>query len=154
MNTDLTDTVARIVERAGREQGIEPVEVQFRGGGNQRLLRIFIDKPQGVTHSDCEMISHYVGTVLDAENLVPGGSYTLEVSSPGAERKLSRPRDFARFVGHKVKIVTREPVSERKLWEGTLSSFENDMLAVQPPSGDLVRIRLDQVDRANLKLDW
>ena len=74
-------------------------------------MLIFIDKPEGVTHADCEMISQNVGTILDVEDVIPGAHYTLEVSSPGVERKLTKPRDFERFVGKKVKVALREPIA-------------------------------------------
>lgn len=152
---EIIEKVTRIVERAGQEGAIEPVEVVWTGSGQHRLLRIFIDKPGGVTHGDCEMISHYVGTVLDAEGAIPGAAYTLEVSSPGVERKLSKPRDFERHAGQKVKIVLREPIGGRTVWEGTLAAFTPaGEITLAPPSGDPVQFRLDQVSRANLKFEW
>jgi len=154
--TELIEKVTAIVERAGRDDGIEAVEVQFLGGGRNRLLRIFIDKPQGVTHQDCEMISQYVGTVLDVEDAVPGGSYTLEVSSPGIERKLARPADYERFAGKLAKIILRQPLEgdTRKFWEGRLAGFSEGMITLEPVKGDPVRIPLERVDRANLKFEW
>src|SRR3982074_1505499 len=101
--------ITDIAVRVGASEGIEIVDVQLLGGGGARLLRIYIDKPAGVTHADCEFISNQVGTILDIEDVVPGAKYTLEVSSPGLERKLSTPRDFERFVGQKAKVVLREP---------------------------------------------
>jgi len=98
---EVTAKVLEIAERVGASEGLEIVEVQLLGGGGARLLRIFIDKPEGVTHADCEMISQNVGTILDIEDVIPGAHYTLEVSSPGVERKLTKPRDFERFVGKK-----------------------------------------------------
>jgi ribosome maturation factor RimP len=154
MSTGIVEKVAQIVERAGRADGIEPVEIQWLGSGKSRLLRIFIDKPDGVTHGDCERISEYVGTVLDIEDVVPGGRYTLEVSSPGLERKLSRAKDYERFVGRKVKLVLRQPLEERKLWEGTLAGFSEGVITLDPAKGPPVRIALEQVDRANLKFEW
>src|SRR5215472_721431 len=118
--------VAEITDRVGRAEGIEVVDVELLGGGGARLLRIYIDKidhPGGVTHGDCEFISQHVGTVLDIEDVVPGGAYTLEVSSPGVERKLTKPRDFERFAGRRAKIVLREPVENQKRWEGILAGF-------------------------------
>lgn len=154
------DKVTEIVDRAGRADGIESVETQWLGGGGRsghRVLRIFIDKPAGVTHGDCEMISQYVSTVVDAEDLIPGGPYTLEVSSPGVERKLTRPRDFERFQGQKVKIVLRQPLTpgdQRTFWEGTLSGFNGEAITLAPAGGEPVSIPLAQVDRANLKFEW
>lgn len=155
MSAALIEKVTEIVERAGRQDGIEAVEVQWLGSGKNRVLRIFIDKPSGISHQDCEMISRYVGTVLDAEDAVPGGRYTLEVSSPGVERKLTRPRDFERAIGQKVKIVLREPKAGRMFWEGTLTAYsEKDGATVQPASGEPVTFQLGEVNRANLKFDW
>src|ERR1035438_10870340 len=106
----VTAKIEEIAQRVAESEGLEIVEVEVKGGGNQRFVRISIDKPAGVTHADCELISQHVGTILDVENVVPGGHYTLEVSSPGVERKLNHPRDFERFSGHKVKVVLRAAV--------------------------------------------
>jgi ribosome maturation factor RimP len=84
------ERVREIVERVASSGGLEVVDVEFRGGGKSRMLRITIDKPAGVTHEDCANVSREVGTILDVEDAVPG-SYLLEVSSPGLDRKLSRP---------------------------------------------------------------
>jgi ribosome maturation factor RimP len=154
MKTEIIEKVTEIVERAGRKSGIEAVEVELKGSGNSRVLRIFIDKPEGVTHADCEHISTYVGTVLDVEEVIPDGRYTLEVSSPGVERKLSRPRDFERFAGQKAKLVLTEPIADRKVWEGKLAGFSDGLITVEPAQGEPVKIPLTQVARANLKFDW
>src|SRR5689334_17989100 len=102
---------------------MEEIEVEVKGGGPQRLVRISIDKPEGVTHGDCELVSQQVGAILDVEDVVPGGRYTLEVSSPGVERKLLKPQDFTRFQGKKAKVTLREPVEGRRNWEGVLAGF-------------------------------
>ena len=154
MKSEIVDKVTEIVERAGRNEGIEAVEVELKGAGSARVLRIFIDKPAGVTHADCRNISEYVGTVLDMEDVIPGGRYTLEVSSPGVERKLSRPRDFERFAGQKAKLVLSEPIEGRKVWEGTLAGFADGVINLEPAPGESIPIPLTQVARANLKFDW
>lgn len=150
----LTGKIAEIAERVGRAEGIEVVETEFLGGGKQRLLRFYIDKPEGVTHGDCEKFSQEVGAILDAEDVVPGEHYTLEVSSPGVERKLTKPADYQRFTGQKAKIVTHEPVEEQKHWEGVLRGFEDDQILIEPSEGKLIRIPLSGVKRANLKFEW
>ena len=154
LKSAIEEKVAEIVERAGRKDGIEPVEVHWIGAGKKRVLRVFIDKPTGITHADCEMISQYVGTVLDVEDVVPGGSYTLEVSSPGVDRKLTRPKDYERFVGHKIKMVLRAPEAAKKYVEGTLLAFSDGVITLQPPRGEPLRIPLAEVERANLKFEW
>ena len=87
MNDAVVARVTEIAERVGQSEGIEIVEVRLLGGGSRRVLKILIDKPGGVSHADCETVSQQVGTILDVEDVVPGGRYTLEVSSPGVERQ-------------------------------------------------------------------
>jgi ribosome maturation factor RimP len=147
--------VAEIAERVGQPQGIEVVDVEFAGGGKHRLLRITIDKPTGVTHGDCEYITNQVGSVLDAEDVVPGESYHFEVSSPGVERKLTKPADFQRFSGQRAKVVLSEPVENQNYWEGTLRGLEEGtIVALEPSEGRLVRIPLSSIRKANLKFEW
>lgn len=150
----LIGRVMEIAGRVGQAQGIEVVEVEFLGSGKSRVLRIIIDKPAGVTHGDCEYISQHVGTILDVEDVVPGASYHLEVSSPGVERKLVRPGDYERFAGQKAKIVLTEPVESQKHWEGTLRGLSGNLILLEPSEGRLVQIPLEYVRRANLKFEW
>src|SRR5437764_14548186 len=112
------ERVREIAERVAASSGLEVVEVELRGGGKARMLRIFIDKPDGVTHEDCANLSREIGTILDVEDAIPGGSYTLEVSSPGLDRKLFKAADFERFQGSRVKLKTREPVNDKRQFEG------------------------------------
>jgi ribosome maturation factor RimP len=151
---EVTAKVLEIAERVGATEGLEIVEVQLLGGGGARVLRIFIDKPEGVTHADCEMISHNVGTILDVEDVIPGAHYTLEVSSPGVERKLTKPRDFERFVGQKVKVALRQPIENQRHFMGTLKNFAEGILTLEPSPGKSVQFPLDQVEKANLKFEW
>jgi len=150
-----------IAERVGASEGIEIVNVELVGGGTNRVLRITIDrapgaagKPEGVTHADCEFITQQVGTILDMEDVVPGGHYTFEVTSPGLERKLTRPRDFERFVGHKIKVSLREPVENQRHWVGALKSFSGGTITLEPAPGRSIQFPLEQVERANLKFEW
>ncbi|MBL8209501.1 MAG: ribosome maturation factor RimP [Bryobacterales bacterium] len=152
-----TATVAKVQEIAdqvGASEGIEIVDVELLGGGAHRVLRIFIDKEAGVTHADCELVSNLVGAALDEQDIIPGGQYTLEVSSPGVERKLKTLRDFSRFAGKKAKILLREPLEDRRQWEGLLAGIEEDRIVLEPKPGRTIRFALDQVERANLKFDW
>ena len=130
------------------------VEVELKGGGAHRFVRISIDKPEGVTHGDCETVSQQVGTILDVEDVVPGGRYTLEVSSPGVERKLFKPEDYQRFQGKKAKIALRDPVDGRRNWDGTLAGFENGEVLLEVQPGKTIRFPLEQVQKANLKFEW
>jgi ribosome maturation factor RimP len=154
MREAVASKIEEIAHRVTDSEGIELVEVEVKGGGGNRFVRISIDKPEGVTHADCELISQQVGTILDVEDVVPGGRYTLEVSSPGVERKLSKPRDFDRFQGKKVKIGLREPIDGRRHWEGTLSSFAEGRIALEVQPGQVIAFPFDQVEKANLKFEW
>jgi ribosome maturation factor RimP len=143
-----------IAERVGASAGIEIVELELLGGGKSRLLRIFIDKPEGVSHADCEWISDQVGAVLDAEDVVPGEGYTLEVSSPGVERKLTKAADYQRFAGKQAKIVLVDAIENQKHWEGTIRSLDGNVVTLEPSEGRFVQIPLDKVRKANLKFKW
>jgi ribosome maturation factor RimP len=145
--------IEAIAERVAAPAGIEIVEIELKGGGQNRFLRISIDKPEGVTHADCEMISHELGTILDVENLVPG-HYTLEVSSPGVERKLSKVRDFERFTGKKIKAILRDPIENSRRWEGVLASCADGLITLETAEGKQIRFPIDQVEKANLKFEW
>ncbi len=153
MRQEVVSKIEEIAQRVAASDGIEVVEVEFKGGGGNQLLRISIDKPQGVTHADCELISQQVGTILDVEDVVPG-HYTLEVSSPGVERKLLKPNDYLRFQGKKAKIVLREPVENQRHWEGKLAGLENGTVLLEAGANRVLRFPLDQVERANLKFEW
>ena len=155
------EKVREIAERVAASSGLEIVEVELRGGGKARRLRIVIDKPNGVTHEDCANLSREVGTILDVEDAVPGGSYTLEVSSPGLDRKLTRPQDFERFAGSRVKLMTRQPVNGNRHFEGRLESFHQGHLTLdvtpvrkKPRANESapqkLEIDLGNVEKANL----
>ncbi len=154
MKEAIVARVREIAQRVGDSEGIDIVDVELAGSGGRRLLRIYIDKPTGVTHGDCENVSQQVGAILDVEDAVPGGSYTLEVSSPGVERRLNRPQDFERSLGKKVKIVLREPCEERRYWEGMLVGISGGTVTVEPAPGKKVSFNLEAIQRANLKFEW
>lgn len=167
------DRVQQIAERVARSSGLEVVDVEISGSGKHRMLRVYIDRPgaapaanrpDGVTHEDCSNFSREFGTIVDVEDAVPGGSYLLEVSSPGLDRKLTKASDFERFRGQRVKLMTRAPVNNDRYFEGKLESFENGRLLldlstgrrnkkkVRPKEGESskIEIELGNVEKANL----
>lgn len=154
MKETVASKIEEIAKRVAEPEGMEVVEVEVKGGGQHRFVRISIDKPAGVTHGDCELVSQQVGTILDVEDVVPGGRYTLEVSSPGVERKLFKPEDYKRFQGKKAKITLRDPIEGRRNWDGTLAGFEDGTVVLETQPGKTVRFPLDQVQKANLKFEW
>src|SRR4029077_7863932 len=155
------DRVRGIADRVASSVGLEVVEIEFRGGGKSRMLRVFIDKPGGVTHEDCAGLSREFGTILDVEDAVPGGMYVLEVSSPGLDRKLNRAADYERFTGSRVKLMTRVPVNGNRHFEGRLESFREGRLIlnvsearkkrrVEAGTHQTLEIELANVEKANL----
>jgi ribosome maturation factor RimP len=154
MREDVASKIEEVAQRVAQSEGLELVEVEVKGGGNNRLVRIAIDKPQGVTHADCELMSQQVGTILDVEDIVPGGRYTLEVSSPGVERKLLKPRDYERFQGKKARITLRDAVEGRRNWEGTLAGFAGGAVTIEVAPGQTREFPLTQIQKANLKFEW
>ena len=154
------DRIRGIADRVAASSGLEVVEVELRGGGKARMLRIVIDKPVGVTHEDCANLSREVGTILDVEDAI-SGAYTLEVSSPGLDRKLIRPADYERFTGSRVKLTTQQPVNGNRHFEGRLESFKQGRLTLdlsaarkkrrpEQASAEKLEIDLANVEKANL----
>ena len=155
------ERVHAIAERVAASSGLEVVEVELRGGGKSRMLRVFLDKPAGVTHEDCAQFSREFGTILDVEDVIPGSSYVLEVSSPGLDRKLVKAADYERFASSKVKLMTREPVNGNRHFEGRLESFHDGRLTLDlsvarrkhrpaEEAPQKLEIELANVEKANL----
>ena len=133
------------------------------------MLHVFLDKPAagndplaGVTHEDCANFSREFGTILDVEDVMPG-SYTLEVSSPGLDRKLVKAADFTRFTGSRMKLTTRQPVNNNRHFEGRLESFQDGRLTLDlsvashksrkkmgDAAGQKIEIEFANVEKANL----
>jgi len=147
------DQIRRLIEGVVESQGYELVEAELKGAGNNSVLKIFIDKSTGISHHDCELVSEQVGTVLDVEDLIPS-SYTLEVSSPGLERKLVKESDYTRFGGKLARIQTRIPLRQQKLFRGRLQGLIEGKVQLELPSGDLLEIPLDVIREARLEFDW
>ncbi len=150
----LVERIAAVAERAARREGLEVWDVEVAGAGRGRIVRIYIDKPDGVTLDDCELISQQVGTVLDVEDVIPDQHYNLEVSSPGVERRLLKPEHFARFAGQKIRLALREPIEDRRRWEGTVRGVEDGMILFEADGGPTLRLGMQQIDKASLKFEW
>ena len=154
MKRELLDKIHEIAEGVARSAGIEIVEIELLGAGAARVVRVNIDKEGGVSHGDCETVSRQLSEQLDAGDVIPGeAAYQLEVSSPGVERRLSRPRDFERFVGQKIKVSLREPIEGAKRYEGSLTSFDEGVVTLETAE-KTVAIPFDLISKANLKFEW
>jgi ribosome maturation factor RimP len=146
------ERIRAIAERVADSEGLEVVDVELQKG-RRSLLRVFIDKPEGVTHRDCEVVSTQLSAILDVEDLVPG-SYTLEVSSPGVERRLHKPSDYERFTGKKVRLILKQPIDGRRQLTGTVDSFAGGTITLTTDQGQHERIAFEDVERANLVFEW
>ena len=147
------ERVRRLIEEVVEGQGYELVDLEFKGAGKNSLLRLFIDQPAGISHGDCELVSEQVGTVLDVEDLIPF-SYTLEVSSPGLDRKLVKESDYTRFGGKLARIQTRVPLHQQKVFRGRLQGIHDGKVRLELLKGDLLEIPLDVIQEARLEFDW
>jgi ribosome maturation factor RimP len=187
------DTIRALAERVAASHHLEVVDVEFGGGGKSRALRVFVEKdaaerkrlaeraakgevedlPQGVpvellsgvTHQDCAAFATDYGTLLDVEDVLPGAGYTLEVSSPGLERRLSRPDEFARFAGSLVKVKTFAPVNNSRVWTGRLIGFADGVLQIdvaaikqkgnakKAAAAEAIEIELKNLEKANLVVE-
>lgn len=188
------DGIREIADRVAATYGMEVVDLEFQGSAKFRTLRVFLEKNEaerarliaaaaaegadplpkgvpaeslsGVTHEDCSSFAHDFGTVLDVEDAIPGAEYTLEVSSPGLERKLTSAREFERFTGSLIKLKTTEPINGNKVWQGRLRSFSNDLLvldlsavkqkgkAKKAATEETIEIQRSQIDKANLVAEF
>ena len=191
------EQIRAVGQRVAASHGLDVVEIEFHGGAKHRLLRVFIEKnaeerrrlaaaaesapasdatavPEidqlaGVTHEDCEAFSRDFGTVLDVEDLIPGSEYTLEVSSPGLDRKLRGAEDFRRFAGRLAKVQTFAPVAGNRHWQGRLRTVDDQSIRLAlegkksghkpgkkaadvkvPGPGEEVEIALTNVEKAQL----
>jgi ribosome maturation factor RimP len=147
------DRIRQLVAMAVESLGYELVDLELKGAGNNSVLRIYIDKPGGISHSDCGLVSEQVGTVLDVEEVIPH-KYTLEVSSPGLDRKLVKESDFSRFEGKLAKIQTRIPLQQQKVFKGRLKGLRNGSVVLELPQGNLLEIPLDVIQEARLEFEW
>ena len=133
-------------------QGGDLVELQYgrpkRGRG---ILRLFVDRPEGISIEELARISRMVGGLLEVHDVIPG-SYTLEVSSPGLTRELKKPEDYQRYVGRLVRVTTRTPWEGRQVHSGILQALDGEMVCLKEGESVLC-IPLDEIARARLDID-
>jgi len=167
------EKIREAAERVARSEGLEVVDVEWKVG-RDRFLRVYIDRPWppvpaspeaaaapdaspavgGIGHRECEAVSQQLSVILDVEDLVPGGSrYTLEVSSPGLDRKLRGESDYRRFAGRLARITLSEAVENQKFFEGRLAGIVDGLvqLAVKDRT---VTIPLALIKKANLVVEF
>lgn len=161
MAEELVSTVRELLEPVLEDLGFECVDLEFKREPQGQVLRIFIDKPGGVTLDDCVSVSREVGSLLEVDDPIPG-KYRLEVSSPGLDRPLKKPADFERFAGQKVKVKTRvkqdpdQRGQERKTFQGTLLGLDNGGVRIRQTDkrGGEVVLALEDISKAHLEPEF
>lgn len=148
----LEERIRALAEPVLGSFGIELVDVVYTTEHGRRVLRVFIDKPGGITLDDCSEASRELGTVLDVEDPIPQ-SYMLEVSSPGLDRPLKREDDFRRFLGRKAKIKSKEALEGRRNFTATIDSVEAGKVHVTDFDGKKFEIAISNIDRAKLEIE-
>lgn len=143
------EKIEAIAERVAAGEGLTLIDVELKGGRSNPLLRVYIDKPGGVSHGDCALVSEQLSAILDVEDLFPG-SYMLEVSSPGLDRKLVKPREYQYFKGRRARIVLREPLEEQKVFEGRLVGFDEGRVKLGLDDDKVAEFELSSISKARL----
>lgn len=145
----LSEAIEGVVAPVARAHGLTLVDIDLRGGGRRTVLRLYIDKPDGVSIDDCRRLSEEVGDLLDVSNLLTG-SYDLEVSSPGLDRELKKDRELRWAVGRRVRMWTLEPIDGQREFSGELVEVGETFLTLvetarlrQVPRALLTRVRLE-----------
>jgi ribosome maturation factor RimP len=148
----VSERVREIAERVAGENGLELVHVESAGSERQMAVRIFIDKPGGVTVDDCTIVSHTVGTILDVEDFIPT-AYTLEVSSPGLERELYSLRDYEKSAGKLAKLKVRQPIDDQRNFRGRIAGVAGENVIFDDKTKGQVEIPFALIAKANLEID-
>ncbi len=137
-----------LIEPVTAGLGYELVGVEYIPQGRHSLVRVYIDRPDGISVDDCEKISRQVSALLDVEDPIRG-QYVLEVSSPGLDRPLFSAQHFVRFAGHKSKIRLRSPLEGRRNFVGVLRGVDEGMVVMEMEEREY-RLPLDMIEKANL----
>ncbi|MEK6334118.1 MAG: ribosome maturation factor RimP [Acidobacteriota bacterium] len=148
----VAERVREIAEQVAIDHGLELVHTEIAGPDGHPILRVFIDKPGGVTHDDCSEVSLQLGTVLDVEDFIHSG-YTLEVSSPGLERGLYKRADYERFAGSDAKIKMRTPVGNQRNFRGRILGADESHVIFEDRTTGRVQLPIDSIAKANLEVD-
>src|ERR1700684_4447330 len=153
------DKIRDAAERVAHSEGLEIFDIEWKVG-KQRLLRVYLDRnptedsPRGggITHQDCEYVSQQLSVILDVEDLVPGPSYVLEVSSPGLDRKLIKPADYERFFGRLATVWVTEPIEDQNYFEGRLAGYADGMVKLNVRDRELA-VPFSGIKKANLVVE-
>ena len=138
----------KLVEPSIKNMGYELSDLEVKQDGRNKLVRLFIDKPEGITLDDCESVSQQISLILDVEDLIPE-DYTLEVYSPGLNRKLTKIEHYLRFLGSEVKVKLHPSIDGRKNYKGKLLLADEDEIEIEV-DGQMHTIAADTIDSTRL----
>jgi ribosome maturation factor RimP len=154
------DRVKELAERVAASYGLDIFDVELKREGGQKVLRVIVDRPgpaatpdESVSIEDCARVAEELGTLLDVEDVIPGG-YTFEVSSPGLDRPLRTADDYRRFAGRWAKIVTSQPVERQTAFNGRVKGIDGDDVLFESEGRKLMRLPLRLISRARLEVEF
>ncbi len=149
---EIADRVNQLIENYLEEHGIELVDITYRRDRDGMVLRLLVDKPEGIKISECEELNNFLSEALDKENVI-NERHILEVSSPGLDRPMKTDRDFTRAMGKVLDVTTYEPIDGRKMHEGRLIGLEKEHIVIE--SGEISTvIPRGKIARAVLKIEF
>jgi len=149
LDPTIREQLASLVE----SEGLELLEAEVVGHGPTTILRLVVDAPAGVTLDQCASVSRQASAMLDVEDPI-AHQYTLEVTSPGIERKFYTEGDYRRFAGHRVKVKMRPEYREHRVVVGELLGIEEEVIRVMTDEGDAVELPLGSIFETRLQVDW
>jgi ribosome maturation factor RimP len=154
------DRVRALATRVASSYGLDIFDVELKREGGQQVLRVIVDRPgpaatpeESVSIDDCARVAEDLGTLLDVEDVIPGG-YTFEVSSPGLDRPLRTAEDYRRFAGRWAKIVTSQPVERQTAFSGRVKGIEGDDVLFESEGKKLMKLPLRLISRARLEVEF
>ena len=150
---NVADRARTVVQPPIEGAGYELVDVHWKHEQGGWVLRVFVDKPGGIGHADCERVSRELSAVLDVHDVIPH-AYSLEVSSPGLDRPLVTAAHFRRFLGKKARVRLKQGVDGRRNYAGTIVAVDEGGHVTVEVDGREHRLPLDDLERANLEVDF
>ena len=153
--SDAAEQIRQILDPILLSMGLDLWDLEFQKQGPKWLLRVYIDREigGGVTLQDCETVSRDLSAALDVEDIIPH-AFTLEVSSPGLDRTLSKPEHFIRFAGSAVKIKTYQTINGEKVFRGKLLGMSDSVVTIELEARTVLEIPMSNITKASLEVEF
>jgi len=146
---DIINELWVLLEPVVKPEGLELIEIEFQRESRGWILRLYLDKVNGVTIHDCTSLSRQASDLLDVEDII-SVPYTLEVTSPGLNRPLRRPQDFARYIGSEIRVRIKNQQGKRRNFRGKLLDFTEKVIKLEGTDGNVFEFDLNDIVRCNL----